>query len=318
MVVLSGSSEADKENRRFLNRVNANRTSSGKKPVTDLGSPNGPQGDPLGDALNAYNNGWQMQGGSSWDNSQAIRDQYQSRRDKSAQRKGETEAELTKLYDNLAASYEPYPEQTKQRYTDARLASEAGSNRLIADTRARMDQEAASQNSAFAELGLGGGGMSSSTSEANRGIGDVQNTSSNWSGLLNAQQNSQVNRDNINIQGSRDQGVLAKDDLVRRYNAYLDQLDAEEQDALNQPGVKGSTAGSMVNTSGIPDSLYNKMLEQQMINAGVLPTKQNSNDADFDLWLRKEQWKRANPTTTGGSTYTPPAGGYPGNWGPTK
>lgn len=264
---------------------------------------------PLDEFINQYNKSWEMQGGSpGYDMSPAIKAQYQALRDKSATRKGEAETGLTNLYNKLQESYKGLPEQTNQRYAAAIQGSQAGSDKLVQDTRARIDSEAAARAAAFAELGIGGGGqLSAQQAEMERGIGDVNAATANWGGLLGAQQQAQVTRDNLNYTGAADAGTLAKEDLLRRYNAYLDSLDVQEQQALSQPGVRSAgSAGKMVNTSGIADSLYNKAVEQQMIQAGVLP----SSSSTFDEWKRRYDYQLQHPKQTGtgfsgGSNWSP-------------
>lgn len=285
-----------------------------KNPYQNVQTP-GQQGDPLSDFINQYNNSYEYQGGSAgYDMSPAIRAQYQAMRDKAATRKGESDTALTDLYNKLSESYKPMPEQTKQRYEASIGGAQAGANQLINSTRARIDAEAAQRAAAFAELGLGNSGqLTGQQTEMERGIGDVSNAAANWGGLLGAQQQSQMTRDNLNITGAADAGVMAKEDLLRRYNAYLDNLESQEQQALSAPGVRSAgSAGKRVNTSGISESAYNKAVEQQMINAGILPAPQSS----FDAWKQKWDYQVANPKPSSSSSgYTGGTSGYPGNWG---
>lgn len=265
------------------------------------------QSDPLADFIDQYNNSWEMQGGSAgYDMSPAIRAQYQSLRDTAATRKGSTDAELTNIYNKLQESYKDLPAQTAQRYQASIQGAQSGSDKLVQDARNRIDAEAAARAAAFAELGLGGPGqLSGQQAEAERGIGDINTSTANWAGLLGAQQQAQVTRDNLNYTGAADAGTLAKEDLLRRYNAYLDNLAAQEQQALAAPGVRSAgSAGKRVNTSGISESAYNKAIEQQMINAGILP---NPNQAKYDYW----DYQVANPKPSsssgysGGTSFTP-------------
>lgn len=269
-------------------------------------------GNPLDDFIDRYNNSWEMQGGSAgYDMSPAIRAQYQSLRDTAATRKGQSESELGTLYSKLQESYKDLPQQTNQRYLAAIQGAQSGANQLVNDTRSRIDSEAAARAAAFAALGLGTSGqMSGQQAEMERGVGDVNTSAANWGGLLGAQQQSQVTRDNLNYTGAADAGTLAKEDLMRRYNAYLDNLAMQEQQALSAPGVRGGgSAGKLVNTSGIDSKLYDKAIEQQMINAGILPAP----TSDFDLWKRKWDYQVANPKPSTSSSGVPSGGVYPGN-----
>ena len=251
------------------------------------------------DLLNAYNNSWTQTPGSSWDNSQQIRDEYQQQRDQASGRRDTASNDLSRLYTDLTATYQPLAGQTQQRYGQLIGNSAQGSAALADSTTQRINQEAANRAAMYAMMGVGGSGVSSlAQNQAERGLGDIQNTSANWGGLLNAQQGAEVNRNNVDLQGSRDQGTLSQEDLSRRYQSFLDQLQLQETQALNQPGVRGSTGGSYVNTSGIPDSLVNQLYMQDMYNRGVLTPPQS----DFDLWKQKYDYESANPRQTSSSS----------------
>jgi len=245
--------------------------------------------DPRQEFLDRYNNGWQMSGGGGgYDRRGEVRDQYNTMRNSATTGRDETNTRLQDLYDQLAQSYAGQADQTKQRYNDAIGASQAGSNQLINDTRARIDQEAAQRNAMYAQMGIAGGDpFSQSRGQAERGIGDVANTSANWSGLMGAQQQAQMTRDNQSYLGAKDQGTISLDDVQRRYDAYNRQLDAQEQQALMGAYQPGS-GGGMVNTSGISDDLYNQVMMQDLMDQGVL--RQNDQD-----WYSREEYKKANP-----------------------
>lgn len=296
------------ERQQMLNRVNAGRTTSGQSQLTNLGA--GAAGDPLTDFINQYNGAWQMQGGSAgYDMSPSIRAQYQSMRDTAATRKGESDTELTNLYSNLQKSYEGMPAQTNERYSAAIQGGQDGANQLMSDTRARIDSEAAQRASAFAELGLGNdGSLSQSSAQMERGNANVANTAANWGGLMGAQQQSQVTRDNLNYTGAADSGVLAKEDLLRRYNSYLDNVSMQEQQALSAPGVRGGgSAGQMVNTSGINSKFYDQAMQQQMIDAGILPGGDAISPAQQRAWDNEDFYNHLAATRsypTNGATQT--------------
>lgn len=259
--------------------------------------------DPLEALLNKYDQSWQMGGGGGgYDNRQAVRDQYNTMRNSATTGRDETRTRLEDLYAQLAQSYAGQADQTKQRYGDAIAASQAGSNQLIGDTRARIDQEAAQRNAMYAQMGIGGGDpFSQSQAQAERGIGDIGNTAANWNGLMGAQQQAQMTRDNQSYLGAKDQGTISLDDMQRRYDAYNRQLDAQEQQALMGAYQPGS-GGSMVNTSGMSPALYEKLQEQYLINNHYLPGQQDPNESAFDLWKRKYDYSHPNGT----SGTTPP------------
>ena len=244
------------------------------------------------DLLRSYDESWQQVGGSSWDNSQQIRDEYQQQRDQAAGRQSTATNDLTRLYNDLTASYEPLAGQTEQRYQQLIGQSNAGSDALAQATQDRINQEAANRAAMYAMMGVGGSGVSSlAQNQAERGLGDIRNTQANWGGLLGAQQGAEVNRNKVDLQGSRDQGVLSKEDLNRRYQSFLDQLQLQETQALNQPGVRGSSAGSWVNTSGIPDSVRNQLLMEDFYNRGIFERPRS----ELDDWVAKEEYKQQRP-----------------------
>lgn len=254
--------------------------------------------DPTLEAIDLYNNGWQMTGGGGgYDNRQKVRDMYATLRGGASTGNEETKTRLADLYNKLAQSYAGAAEQTKQRYTDAMAAGQAGSNSLIADTQARINQEAAARNAMYAQMGIGGGdSFSRSQAEAQRGMGDIGNTAANWAGLMNAQMSGQMTRDNQNYLGAKDQATVSLDDLQRRYDAYLRQLDAQEQSALMNAYSPGS-GGSMVNTSGISTNLYNKLVEQGLINQGALSDPnlktQGQLDQEWEAWKRRQDYSNS-------------------------
>lgn len=243
------------------------------------------------DLINSYNNSWVQSGGSSWDNSQKIRDEYQQQRDQASGRRDTASGDLSRLYTDLAATYEPMAGQTQQRYQQLIGQSAQGSDALVNATTQRINQEAANRAAMYAQMGVGGSGESSlAQNQAQRGLGDIQNTAANWGGLLNAQQGAEVNRNNVDLQGARDQGTLSQEDLSRRYQRFLDQLQLQETQALNQPGVSGSTPGSWTNTSGLPDSVLNQLYQQDMYDKGVLTPPQQEMS-----WLDQQQFKMQYP-----------------------
>jgi hypothetical protein len=249
------------------------------------------------DAINAYNDSWMQTGGSSWDNSQQIRDEYQQQRDQAAGRQSGAESDISRLYADLASSYEPLAGQTQQRYQQLIGQSNAGSAGLVDSTTQRINQEAANRAAMYAQMGVGGSGVSSlAQNQAERGLGDIQNTAANWGGLLGAQQGAEVNRNNVDLQGARDQGVLSQEDLKRRYQSFLDQLQLQETQALNQPGVSGSSAGSWVNTSGVPESVLNQLYLQDMYNRGALTPPRS----ELEDKIAYYDYQRNNPMPTGG------------------
>jgi hypothetical protein len=76
----------------------------------------------------------------------------------------------------------------------------------------------------------------------------------------------------------------------------LDQLQLQETQALNQPGVSGSSAGSWVNTSGVPESVLNQLYLQDMYNRGALTPPRS----ELEDKIAYYDYQRNNPMPTGG------------------
>jgi hypothetical protein len=224
-------------------------------------------------------------GGSYYDPRPAIREQYQSQRDMAARRKGETGAELEKIYSNLASAYKPVAASTAQRYTDASNAAQAGSQGLINATQQRINEEAAKRAAAYAELGIQGpsaqaGESTGQAAEAQYGMGNLGNTAANWGGLLGAQSAAEQGRNNLDYTGAVDSGTLAQAELNRNYNSYLDRLGSEEAAALAgaQPSYSGGGGGGGGSSlpSAVQNILWGNILGQMGFDTGGLLGDSNS------------------------------------------
>ena len=217
-------------------------------------------------------------GGGGYDPRPGIREQYQQQRDAAARRKGETSTELGNIYTNLANAYKPISAQTQQRYTDASNAAQAGSQNLINSTQARINEEAAKRAAAFGELGIAGpagqeGVSPAAAAEAQYNMGNLSNTAANWGGLLGAQGQAERGRNELDYTGAVDSGTLAQDQLTRNYNAYLDNLGAQEAQALASAvpsGGGGGGGGGSSLPAGVQNLLWGNALQQMGIDASSL------------------------------------------------
>lgn len=222
-------------------------------------------------------------GGGGYDPRPGIREQYQQQRDAAARRKGETSTELGNIYTNLANAYKPISAQTQQRYTDASNAAQAGSQNLINSTQARINEEAAKRAAAFGELGIAGpagqeGASPTAAAEAQYNMGNLSNTAANWGGLLGAQGQAERGRNELDYTGAVDSGTLAQDQLTRNYNAYLDNLGAQEAQALASavPSGGGGGGGGSSLPAGVQNLLWGNALQQMGIDASSLLGTQDS------------------------------------------
>jgi hypothetical protein len=247
------------------------------KPIpTDDGDSSGMSIEELWAILNGGGGGG---GGSYYDPRPAIREQYQSQRDMAARRKGETGAELEKIYSNLATAYKPVAASTAQRYTDASNAAQASSQGLINATQQRINEEAAKRAAAYAGLGIQGpsaqaGESTGQAAEAQYGMGNLGNTAANWGGLLGAQSAAEQGRNNLDYTGAVDSGTLAQTELSRNYNTYLDRLGSEEAAALAgaQPSYSGGGGGGGGSSlpSAVQNILWGNLLGQMGFDTGSL------------------------------------------------
>ena len=211
-------------------------------------------------------------GSAGYDNRGAVAAYFDQMRQQAGTQYGGAQTDLTQVYDQLASMIQPMAAQTAAAYGDAIGAGADQSESLIAATQERINAEAATRAAAFAELGISGGGELSDTAmEAERGMSDIGANSANWGGLMGAFSTGQQSRMNQDYVGAGDAKVMAIEDLVSRYQDYLRMLDQSETDQMAtayQPGSAG-TPGKMRWEQLGPTG--NKLLEQSMIEANLLP-----------------------------------------------
>jgi hypothetical protein len=237
---------------------------------------------------------------------------YQKQRDTATGRRDKTNTELGGLYSQLAAAYEPLAAQAGERYRVATEQGQQGSADIVNRAQQRINEEAAARAAAFAEMGISGadaGRLTGANEIAQRGMNDVNAISANWAGLMGAQGAAEQGRNVSDYTGAQESGVMAQRDVTDMFNRYLEQLglveaqqlaDIGNQEAtaiaqiLQTPQWSGGSAGrtSVVNNSGIPESIYNEAMRNAL---GM---------SDFDDFVKRETWKRDNlpPSNSGGYT----------------
>lgn len=180
----------------------------------------------------------------------------------------ETDAKLGDLYGDLAKTYEPLPGQTKTRYDQALAANSAETTRIVQANQQRTDQEAQAAAAAAARLGISGPApeQAETAKEAQYGNQQLQLQSQNWAGLMGTARESQVGRDNANLQGARDAGTLARDELRKQYDEYVAGLQAQAASGGGGGGGGyGGGGGSRGSSTG--NKLLDKMNEAMLVYA---------------------------------------------------
>jgi hypothetical protein len=211
-------------------------------------------------------------GTAGYDNRGAVSAYFNEMRQRAEADKLGAQQDLTGVYDQLAGMMKPMAEQTAAAYDSAIAAGADQSQALIAATEERINSEAAMRASQFAELGIsGGGGLSDTSAEAERGMSDIGANASNWTGLMGALSAGQQARNNQDYIGAGDAKTMAIEDLVSRYADYLQAINSQESDQMAtayQPGTAGEPGPMMWETLG---STGSKLLEQYFIAEGGLP-----------------------------------------------
>jgi len=219
------------------------------------------------EALNAFMHRREMTGGTSgYDNRGAVSAYYDEMRGRVEGEYNNARGDIGNVYDQAADMMKPMAGQSAAAYTDAINAGAAQSESLIADTQERINADAASRASSFAELGISGDGRLSETSrEAERGVSDIGANSSNWGGLMNAFSVGQQSRLNQDYVGAGDAKVMAQTDLTSTYQDYLraiqEQESAQMADAY-QPGTPGEMGPEFWET--LPKSVQEEYWNRQL------------------------------------------------------
>jgi hypothetical protein len=195
-------------------------------------------------------------------------------------RYGRASGDLGQLYDQLASAYQGLPEQAAERF---RIASEGGTaetERLIAAATSRVNEEAAQRAAQAAELGIDPMEMTELNEAADYGSEQIGRTGANWSGLMGALSTSEQTRGQIAYEGAMDTGVMAKQDLLNRYQDYLQMLDQQESqelmNAIQQVAYSGGTSAAK-----LPAGIVEALMMESFRQSGILPRDEQPAGPDF-------------------------------------
>jgi hypothetical protein len=214
------------------------------------------------------------------DNRPQVRERYDQMRSQAEGRYGRARGDLGQLYDQLASAYQGLPEQAAERF---RIASEGGTaetERLIAAATARVNEEAAQRAAQAAELGIDPMEMTELNEAADYGSEQIGRTGANWSGLMGALSTSEQTRGQIAYEGAMDTGVMAKQDLLNRYQDYLQMLDQQESqelmNAIQQVAYSGGTSAAK-----LPAGIVEALMMESFRQSGILPRDEQPTGPDF-------------------------------------
>jgi hypothetical protein len=203
------------------------------------------------------------------DNRPQVRDRYNAMREQAEGRYGSSRADMGQLYDQLAAAYQGLPEQAAQRFAVASEGATGQTERLMQETAARVNEEAAARAAQAAELGIDPTAMEDLTETVDYQTGEMGRTGANWSGLMGALSASEQTRGQLAYEGALDTGVMAKQDLLSRYNDYLEMLDANESQEL-MGAIQQVATGSGSSAPKLPASILEALFLDKFYETGIL------------------------------------------------
>jgi hypothetical protein len=203
------------------------------------------------------------------DNRPQVRDRYNAMRQQAEQRYGSSRADMGQLYDQLAAAYQGLPEQAARRFEVASEGATGQTERLMQETAARVNEEAAARAAQAAELGIDPTAMEDLTETVDYQTGEMGRTGANWSGLMGALSASEQTRGQLAYEGALDTGVMAKQDLLSRYNDYLEMLDANESQEL-MGAIQQVAVSSGRSAANLPASILEALFLEEFYKTGVL------------------------------------------------
>ena len=204
------------------------------------------------------------------DNRPQVRERYDQMRSQAEGRYGRASGDLGQLYDQLASAYQGLPEQAAERF---RIASEGGTaetERLIAAATARVNEEAAQRASQAAELGIDPMEMTELNEAADYGSEQIGRTGANWSGLMGALSTTEQTRGQLAYEGALDTGVMAKQDLLNRYQDYLQMLDQQESQELMN-AIQQVAYSSGTSAPKLPSGVVEALMMNAFKKSGILP-----------------------------------------------
>lgn len=263
----------------------------------------GPQIDPM-EVLAAL--GWgQSTGGGvrTIDNRPQVRDRYNAMREQAAGRYGSSRADMTQLYDQYASALQGLPEQAARRFEVASEGATGQTERLMQETAARVNEEAAARAAQAAELGIDPTAMEDLTETVDYQTGEMGRTGANWSGLMGALSTSEQTRGQLAYQGALDTGVMAKQDLLSRYNDYLEMLDANESQEL-MGAIQQVATGSGRSAANLPAGVVESLMMESFYQAGIMQRPGSGESQERQLDVTDEDLRQL------GQELTKPGGSY--------
>jgi hypothetical protein len=181
----------------------------------------------------------------------------------------DTDAKLGDLYGDLAKTYEPMAGQTKQRYDQAIEGAKKGTEKIVAENRQRVDQETAAAAAAAQRMGIGGNAVADEArKESEYANSQLQLQQGDWGGLMGTAREAQVGRDNANLQGARDAGTIAREELRKQYEEYVAGLRATiRPSGGGGGGGRSGGGGGGGGGSRTGNKLLDKMNEAMLVYA---------------------------------------------------
>ena len=248
----------------------------------------GPQIDPM-EVLRTL--GWgQSSGGGvrTIDNRPQVRERYNAMREQAGGRYGSAQADMNQLYDQYASALQGLPEQAARRFEVASEGATGQTERLMQETAARVNEEAAARAAQAAELGIDATPMEDLTETVDYQTGEMGRTGANWSGLMGALSASEQTRGQLAYEGALDTGVMAKQDLLSRYNDYLEMLDANESQEL-MGAIQQVATGSGSSAANLPAGVVESLMMESFYQAGIMerPGSGEGGPMDFNSQLQQ-------------------------------
>lgn len=206
--------------------------------------------DPMQDLMDFANSQGRMVGGSggSGGNGAAIAAlvaQINKNRDAANARYQTNKSQITDMYGQLRDELAPNAGLTAARYNTAIDQAKVGGQGIANTTTANMNAQNAQRNAALGQLGVDPTvGPSEENAATNRGLADLAQSNASWGNLQAVLSNAQQSRDQLDVQGATDAGILANRELTGNFEDYMRQLDDQVAQARSSysPGSGGSPA----------------------------------------------------------------------------
>jgi hypothetical protein len=170
------------------------------------------------------------------------------------------------------------------------------------ETAARVNEEAAARAAQAAELGIDPTAMEDLTETVDYQTGEMGRTGANWSGLMGALSASEQTRGQLAYEGALDTGVMAKQDLLSRYNDYLEMLDANESQEL-MGAIEQVAVGSGRSPSNLPAGIVESLMMESFYKNGIIERPGSGEPQGRQLDVTDEDLRQLGQelTTPGGS-----------------